>query len=29
MMIARKMEKLYPLFNVLRLMKTVKPQGAR
>jgi hypothetical protein len=29
MMIARKMRKLYPLFNVLRLMKTVKPLGAR
>jgi hypothetical protein len=29
MMIARKMRKLYLLFNVLRLMKTVKPLGAR
>jgi hypothetical protein len=29
MMIARKIRKLYPLFNVLRLMKTVKPLGAR
>jgi hypothetical protein len=29
MMIARKMRKLYPLFNVLRLIKTVKPLGAR
>ena len=29
MMVARKMRKLYPLFNVLRLMKTVKPLGAR
>jgi FkbM family methyltransferase len=29
MMIARKMKKLYPLLNVLRLMKTVKPLGAR
>jgi FkbM family methyltransferase len=29
MMIARKMRKLYPLLNVLRLMKTVKPLGAR
>jgi FkbM family methyltransferase len=29
MMIARKMGKLYPLLNVLRLMKTVKPLGAR
>ncbi len=29
MMVARKIEKLYPLLNVLRLMKTVKPLGAR
>jgi FkbM family methyltransferase len=29
MMIVRKMGKLYPLLNVLRLMKTVKPLGAR
>jgi len=29
MMVARKIRKLYPLFNVLRLMKTVKPLGAR
>jgi hypothetical protein len=29
MMIARKMRKLYPLLNVLRLMKTVKPLGVR
>jgi hypothetical protein len=29
MMVARKIGKLYPLFNVLRLMKTVKPLGAR
>jgi FkbM family methyltransferase len=29
MMIAEKMRKLYPLLNVLRLMKTVKPLGAR
>ncbi len=29
MMVARKMGKLYPLLNVLRLMKTVKPLGAR
>jgi hypothetical protein len=29
MMIARKIRKLYPLFNVLRLMKTVKPLEAR
>jgi len=29
MMIAEKIRKLYPLFNVLRLMKTVKPLGAR
>jgi FkbM family methyltransferase len=28
-MVARKIRKLYPLFNVLRLMKTVKPLGAR
>jgi len=29
MMIARKIGKLYPLLNVLRLMKAVKPLGAR
>jgi hypothetical protein len=29
MMIARKIGKLYPLFNVLWLMKNVKPLGAR
>jgi len=29
MMVARKIGKLYPLFDVLRLMKTVKPLGAR
>jgi hypothetical protein len=29
MMIVRKMRKLYPLLNVLRLVKTVKPLGAR
>jgi FkbM family methyltransferase len=29
MMIARKMRKLYPLLNVLRLMETVKPLGVR
>ena len=29
MMVARKIRKLYTLFNVLRLMKTVKPLGAR
>ncbi len=29
MMVARKMRKLYPLLNVLRLMKTVKPLGTR
>jgi cobalamin biosynthesis Co2+ chelatase CbiK len=29
MMIARKMRRLYPLLNVLRLMKIVKPLGAR
>jgi len=29
MMVARKIRKLYPLLNVLRLMKTVKPLGAR
>jgi FkbM family methyltransferase len=29
MMIARKIGKLYPLLDVLRLMKTVKPLGAR
>ena len=29
MMVVRKMRKLYPLLNVLRLMKTVKPLGAR
>jgi hypothetical protein len=29
MMVARKTRKLYPLLNVLRLMKTVKPLGAR
>jgi hypothetical protein len=29
MMIARKIGKLYPLLNVLRLVKTVKPLGAR
>jgi hypothetical protein len=29
MMVAMKMGKLYPLLNVLRLMKTVKPLGAR
>ncbi len=28
-MVARKTRKLYPLLNVLRLMKTVKPLGAR
>jgi hypothetical protein len=29
MMITRKMRKLYPLFNVLRLMRIAKPLGAR
>jgi hypothetical protein len=29
MMVAKKIRKLYPLLNVLRLMKTVKPLGAR
>ncbi|MFZ8788618.1 MAG: hypothetical protein ACO2OZ_02995 [Acidilobaceae archaeon] len=29
MMVARKIGKLYPLLNVLRLVKTVKPLGAR
>jgi hypothetical protein len=29
MIIVRKMRKLYPLLNVLRLVKTVKPLGAR
>jgi hypothetical protein len=29
MMIVRKMRKLYPLLNMLRLVKTVKPLGAR
>jgi hypothetical protein len=29
MMVARKMRKLYPLLNVLKLMKIAKPLGAR
>jgi hypothetical protein len=29
MMIAKKIVRLYPLLNVLRLVKTVKPLGAR
>jgi hypothetical protein len=29
MMIARKIRKLYPLLNVLKLMKIAKPLGAR